>query len=72
MKTIRKKEFEKIMKYLNVEKRKIVKVLKNREIQITDEAFSLLNQINDDNSFFLNSKLIRKRRQGSYCGKIFE
>lgn len=38
-----------------------LKILKNQDIGITNEAKNILFQTNDDETIFLGSKLIRKR-----------
>ena len=60
------------MDYLNFEKRKLVRVLKEREIQITEEANKIIESIDEENFFFLNPNLKRQSQKIFDCWKIFK
>ena len=56
---------------MNVEKRQECKQLVEKDFNITDEALELLEKINDANTYFLNSEIIRQDQKRNSYWKMF-
>jgi len=57
------KAFEHLLQELNNEGRKKVKLLKDRELLITEEAEKLIKELEECDTYFLHSKLTRAREK---------
>ena len=57
-------EFQKSIKELNIASRRKIKLLKDRELEVTEEAEKIIRNFDEGESNFLFSILNRQRVQG--------
>ena len=57
--------FQELFREINVRMRKGLKKLKEHDMIVCEEAGIILDDINEDETFFLNSQLNRKRKIGN-------